>query len=239
MITFHIISLFPETMRPYLDESILGRAQKTKHIKLYYYSLRSYTKDKHGKVDDRPYAGGPGMVMTIDPLVRAWAKACATIEKAHAKKGTKPKIKTILFAPRADKFTTAKATLWAKKQTDIILICGRYEGIDSRVRTITKAEEVSVGDYVLTGGEIPALIVVDCVARQIQGVLGKFDSREEARVSSGAMYTRPEVYTYNKKLYKVPPVLLSGDHKQIDAWRVAQEVVQDTQSDKNEQNLSK
>lgn len=217
--TFHIITLFPETIHSYLDESILGRAQASKLISVTYYNLRDFTKDKHGKVDDRPYAGGPGMVMSVDPLVRAWTKIVTTIEKRASKKNKKAKIRTILFAPRADKFTTEKAQTFAKKYTDIILICGRYEGIDARVKKITKAEELSIGDYVLTGGEIPAMAVVDCVARQIPGVLGKFDSREEARVSSGEMYTRPEIYIYNNKKHKVPDVLLSGNHKKIEEWK--------------------
>lgn len=217
--TYHIISLFPETIRAYAGESILGRAQGEKIIKIKYYDIRDFSKDKHKKVDDRPYAGGPGMVMVLEPILRAWEKVIKEIKKVEAKTGNKAKVETFIFAPRGQMFNTSIATKLAKTKTDIILICGRYEGIDGRVKKITKAKELSIGDYVLTGGEIPAMAVIDCVSRQIEGVLGKFDSREEARVSSGEVYTRPEVYEFNGKKYRVPKVLLSGNHKQIEEWK--------------------
>jgi tRNA (guanine37-N1)-methyltransferase len=131
----------------------------------------------------------------------------------------KSKILTVNFIPSAEKFNTEIAKNISKKYTDIIMICGRYEGIDARVDKILKTKKISIGDYVLTGGEIPAMILVDSISRQIEGVLGNFDSREEERVSSSEVYTRPEVLLYKDKKYKVPKVLLSGDHKKIEEYK--------------------
>lgn len=207
----------------YLNESILGRAIKEKKIKVSFYNPRNFVSGKYKKVwpdgnvsrivDERPYGGGPGMVMMAEPVLKAVEKIVKNLEK---KKG---KIKIINFVPSGKKFDTNYAKSSVKKYTDIILICGRYEGIDSRVNKILKPDQISVGDYVLTGGEIPAMIVVDCVSRQIPGVLGNFDSREEERVSSSEIYTRPEILVYKNKKYKVPPVLLSGHQKKIDEWK--------------------
>lgn len=217
---FHVITLFPEICEAYTNASILGRAQKTdkgkgakhrgKKITISYYNPRDYTNDKHKKVDDRPYGGGPGMVMRAEPILRAW-------EKAVGRK--KSNIKTLIMGPRGKKFDTAMAKDLAKTYDHLVLISGRYEGIDSRVGEILNAEEVSVGEYVLTGGELPALTIIDAVARQIPGVLGTFDSLEEERISSSEMYTRPETFVYKKKTHRVPDVFLSGDHKHIDARR--------------------
>jgi tRNA (guanine37-N1)-methyltransferase len=229
---FHIVTLFPEICKTYTDAGVLGRAQKTekgkgakvrgKKISVKYYNPRDFSKNKHKKVDDRPYGGGPGMVMAAEPILRAWEKAVSL--KAKDKK-TKTKIKTLIMSPRGTVFTTALAKKWATQYEHIVLISGRYEGIDSRVKEILKAEEVSVGDYVLTGGELPALSIIDCVSRQIPGVLGTFESLEEERVSSGEMYTRPPEFVYKKKKYKVPEVLQNGNHKEIEAWRVNPELV--------------
>lgn len=218
---FHIITLFPEICEAYTNASILGRAQKTekgkgakhrgKKIEVKYYNPRDFAKGKHAKTDDRPYGGGPGMVMYAEPILRAFEKAIG--RKA---KSSKLKAKVLIMSPRGKVFDTKMAKDFARKYTDIVLISGRYEGIDSRVKNILKAEEVSVGDYVLTGGELPALTIVDSVARQVPGVLGTFESLEEERVSSGEMYTRPEVLEYKKKKYKVPPVFLSGNHAEIE-----------------------
>ncbi len=228
---FHVITLFPEICETYTSSSILGRAQKTekgkgakhrgKKIEVTYYNPREYTKDKHHKVDDRPYGGGPGMVMYAEPILKAWEKAVG--RKVNQKtENRKYKIKTLIMSPRGKVFDTEMAKALAKKYTDIVLISGRYEGIDSRVQKILKAEEISVGDYVLTGGELPALAIIDSVARQVPGVLGTFESLEEERVSSGEMYTRPEVLEYKKKKHKVPPVFLSGNHAEIEKWRAEQ-----------------
>lgn len=219
---FHVITLFPEVCQAYTDASVLGRAQKTdkgkgskvrgKKISVNYYNPRDFTKDKHHKVDARPYGGGPGMVMQAEPILKAW-------EKAVGRKKDQKKVKTLIMAPRGKKFDTAMAKKLAKQYDHLVLISGRYEGIDSRVKKILKAEEVSVGDYVLTGGELPALSIIDSVSRQVPGVLGTFESLEEERISSGEMYTRPEVLEYKKKKYKVPPVFTGGNHKEIDKRR--------------------
>ncbi len=126
---------------------------------------------------------------------------------------------TINFIPSAPKFTTSFAKTFSKKYTDIILICGRYEGIDARIDKILKTKKFSIGDYVLTGGELPAMVLIDSISRQIPGVLGKYESLEEERVSSSEVYTRPEVLRHKGKNYKVPKVLLSGNHKKIEEWR--------------------
>lgn len=215
--TFHIITIFPDIFSSYLKESILGRAIENKLISIKFYNPRDFVKDKNGNnyraVDGRPYGGGPGMVMQAEPLLSAVAKAMAD---QKAKKG---KTLIVNFIPSAEKFTTGFAKKVSKKYTDIILICGRYEGIDARVDKILKTKKISVGDYVLTGGELPAMILVDSISRQIKGVLGKFESLEEERVSSSEVYTRPEVLKYKNKNYKVPKVLLSGNHKLIEEWK--------------------
>jgi tRNA (guanine37-N1)-methyltransferase len=226
---FHVITLFPEICKAYTDGGVLGRAQKTekgkgakvrgKKMSVKYYNPRDFSKNKHKKVDDRPYGGGPGMVMAAEPILRAWEKAVGL--KAKDKK-LKTKIKTLIMSPRGVKFETTYAKSLAEKYEHIVLISGRYEGIDSRVKEILKAEEVSVGDYVLTGGELPALVIIDSVSRQIPGVLGTFESLEEERVSSGEMYTRPPEFVYKKKKYKVPEVLQNGNHKEIEEWKQKQ-----------------
>lgn len=219
---FHVITLFPDICQTYTDASVLGRAQKTdkgqgakvrgKKIAVSYYNPRDFSKNKHKKVDDRPYGGGPGMVLQAEPILRAW-------DKAVGRKKDQKKVKTLIMAPRGKKFDTKMAKELAQKYDHIVLISGRYEGVDSRVQKALMAEEVSVGDYVLTGGELPALSIIDSVARQVPGVLGTFESLEEERISSSEMYTRPEVIEYKKKQYKVPQVFTSGHHAQIDKKR--------------------
>jgi tRNA (guanine37-N1)-methyltransferase len=193
----------------YLNESVLARGVLKNKIRFKFYNPRDFTKDKHRKVDNIPYGGGPGMVMMAEPILKAWSKA----------KSSKKKVKTIIFSPSGLELTNSYANKVGKTFEDIILISGRYEGIDSRVLKITKAEELSVGPYVVTGGELPAMIFIDVVSRQIEGVLGNPLSLEESRVSSSEVYTRPEKLVYKGKGYKVPKVLLSGHHKKIDEWR--------------------
>lgn len=207
---FHIVTIFPESFDSYLAESIVGRAIEAGKIKIKFYNPLDYCKPKE-RVDDRPYGGGPGMVMRAEPMLKA-------LEKVKIQSKKKPKV--IIFAPSGKKLDTLYAkSLVQKKYTDVVLICGRYEGIDDRVRKIFKAQEISVGDYVLTGGELPAMLVIDTVSRQIPGVLGRYDSLEEERVSTSEVYTRPEVLKYKNKNYRVPKVLLSGNHKKIDEWK--------------------
>lgn len=213
---FHIVTLFPDVCKAYTDTSILGRAQKGtgKKIKISYYNPRDYTKDKHRTVDDRPYGGGPGMVMQAEPILKAVAKALGK------KTGTKAKKKKILImSPRGAVFDQVYAKKLAENYQSVVLIAGRYEGIDARVKKILNAEEVSVGNYVLTGGELPALTLIDAVARNIEGVLGKSESLEDQRAASGELYTRPETLVYKRKKYRIPKVLRSGNHKEIEAWR--------------------
>jgi tRNA (guanine37-N1)-methyltransferase len=151
------------------------------------------------------------MVMYAFPILKA-------AEKAIGRKDRK-KVKVLMMSPRGTKFDQAYAKKLATKYSDVVIISGRYEGIDSRVKKILRAEEVSVGDYVLTGGELPALTIIDAVARNVPGVLGTFESLEDERVSSGEMYTRPEVLEYKKKNYRVPKVLIGGNHAEIEKWR--------------------
>jgi tRNA (guanine37-N1)-methyltransferase len=216
-VRFHIITIFPNIFDSYLNESILGRAIKNKHISVKFYSPRDFIKDKkkngYRPVDDRPYGGGPGMVMRAEPLLKAVAKVLGL------SKDKKKKILIINFIPKAEKLTTEIAKKFSKKYTDLVLICGRYEGIDARVDKILRTKKISIGDYVVTGGELPAMILIDCVARQIPGVLGRYESLEEERVSSSEVYTRPEKLKFSGKSYKVPKVLLSGNHKEIEIWK--------------------
>ena len=207
---FHVVTLFPEMIAPYVDGSILGRAQEKKLIAMKYYNPRDFTKDKWRRIDRRPYSGGPGMVIEPEPYLKAHAKA----------KGRKTKrVKTVFFATDGKQFTNDMARVWSKKYDDIIFLCGRYEGVDARVQKITRAEKITVGPFVLTGGEIPAMIAIDAIARQIEGVLGSFDSVEEGRTASPDVYTRPEVLVWKKKKYRVPQVLLGGNHKLIEEWK--------------------
>jgi tRNA (guanine37-N1)-methyltransferase len=206
--TFHVVTLFPESFDSYLKSSILKRAIQDKKIKVKFYDPKDFEKGKK-RVDDKPYGGGPGMVIRPEPVIKSIAKA----------KGKKKKVKIIFFSPSGKKFDTQDAKRYSKGYKDIIFVCGRYEGIDARVKKVFKMDEISVGDFVLTGGELPAMILMDSVSRQIEGVLGDIDSLEENRISSPDVYTRPETFKYKGKNYKVPKVLLSGNHKDIDEWR--------------------
>jgi tRNA (guanine37-N1)-methyltransferase len=217
-LTFHIVTLFPESLDSYTKSSILGRAIEDGYIAIKTYNPRDYSKDKWARVDRKPYGGGPGMVLEAEPVIRAIAAAIGK------KKGTR-----ILFmTPRGVQFTNETAAKYADaaksaKGKDIVIVCGRYEGIDARVRDAFKMEDVSVGPFVMTGGELGALIVMDATIRQVPGILGNFDSREEARASTDFVYTRPESFKWKKKAFKVPAVLLSGNHALIDEWKLAQE----------------
>jgi len=203
---FDIITLFPKIFDSYFSESILKRAQEKGLIKIAIHNLRDFALDKHKKVDDKPYGGGPGMVIKVEPIYRAVAK----IKKYNAKN---KKLRVIVFSLRGKKLD-AKIARRLAKYNQLILICGRYEGIDERVARHIADEEISIGDYILSGGELPAMVIVEAVSRYIPGVLGKYESLEEKKGSYPA-YTRPEVF--NK--WKVPKVLLSGDHKKIAEWR--------------------
>lgn len=208
MLHFHVITLFPESIEPYLKASIIGRAIAAKKIKISYYDPKKFTRDKYGRVDRRPYGGGPGMVLEPDGVLRAAQKAI----------GNKKGVDKIFFATDGAVFDEAMAKKLAKKK-DVLFICGHYEGVDARVQKILKAKKVSVGPYVLTGGELPAATLIDAISRFVPGVLGKAESLEASRVSSPEVYTRPEVLEWKKKKYRVPKVLLSGHHAKIEEWK--------------------
>ena len=211
---YHIITIFPDMLTSYFAESIISRAIENKVIEINTYALREYTEDKHRRVDGKPYGGGPGMVMWVDPLI----KCVASIDKKLARKKSVKKL-VVMFNPGGDLFTNVLAKDVTKKYTDIIFICGRYEGIDARVKKILRAREWSIGPYVLTGGELPAMVCIDAITRQIKSVLNDIESLEENRAASHEIYARPEVYEYAGKKYRVPKVLLSGNHKLIEDWR--------------------
>lgn len=207
-----------------MNESILARAIENKLISVHYYNPRDFVtpspsqkeKDKpYKQVDDKAYGGGPGMVIKAEPIAMAIESA---LKFAQKQKDFKSSL-IVFLSPTGTQFTNTEALKMSKKITDIIFVCGRYEGVDARVKKIFKVKEYSVGPFVLTGGELPAMIMIDSISRQIEGVLGKFNSREESRASSSDVYTRPEILEYNGKKYKVPKVLLSGNHKEIDDWR--------------------
>lgn len=213
MIRFHLITLFPEACDAYLSASILGRARKNKKISVSYQSPRDFVDNKWGKVDERPYGGGPGMVMQAMPIVKA-------VKKAVGKKKGKRAI--IWFTPGAKAFDNKEADKLAKFD-EVILVCGRYEGIDERAKTIVKQfgtlKTYAVGEAIYTGGEVPALAIVDAVTRRLPGVLGKDESVEERRIAGRKVYTRPEMILFGGKKYRVPKVLQTGNHANINAFR--------------------
>lgn len=210
---FDIITIFPEIIDFYLKHSILEKAQKKGIVKIKAHNLRDFTNDKHKVVDDKPFGGGRGMVMKAEPLYKAIKKI---------KKGKKSKV--VLFTPRGKKFNQKMATEWSKLN-QLILISGRYEGVDERIYKHVVDDRVSIGDYVLMGGELPSLVAMEATIRLIPKVLGKSESLIKDRITKTKgfveypQYTRPEVITINGKKRSVPKVLLSGDHKKIEQWR--------------------
>jgi len=224
MLNFHLISIFPEVFKFYFQVGVLGRAQKKKLLKINLYNLRDFTKDKHRTVDDTPYGGGPGMVMKVEPIFECVQKIKADIAKrenssSEKLKTKRKKTKVILLSARGDIFNQKKAVSLSKLD-DIIFICGRYEGVDERVAKYIADEEISIGKFVLSGGEAPAMVIVDAVSRMIPGVLGNPDSLKEESYSSGTeldypVYTKPEFF----HSWKVPEVLLGGNHQKIEKWR--------------------
>lgn len=200
---------------PVLDASIMKRAQEFKKVKIYVHDIRDYTKDKHRKVDDRPFGGGCGMVMSPEPIFRC---ADAILKKAKISKSQRS---IILFSPKGKTVRQADFKKLSKKK-HLILICGHYEGVDERVLEYLADEEFSIGDYILTGGELPAMIFVDATVRLLPGVLGNKASAQFESFQGGLLeypqYTRPAVFRGKK----APEVLLSGDHARIAAWRKAE-----------------
>ena len=214
---FDIITIFPQIFDSYFNESILARARKNKLVKIDVHNLRDYTEDKHKTVDDTPYGGGVGMVLKIEPIYKV-------LKKIVGKKRIKNETKIILLSAKGKKFDQAMARRFSKLDK-LILICGRYEGVDERVAKYLVDEEISVGDYVLTGGEIPAMVVVDSVSRLISGVVGNKESIKEESFSKKDYleyphYTKPNIFSPDKKTnWKVPEVLLSGNHQKIEEWK--------------------
>ncbi len=218
---FDIITIFPNILDSYFGESLLKKAQDKGLIEIKTHNLRDFTEDKHRKVDDSPYGGGPGMVLKFEPIAKAVqsikSKVSAQGRPASGWKSRKSKSRVILFSLRGKKFDQKEVHRLAKYD-QLIFICGRYEGVDERVAQYVADEEISLGDYVLSGGELPAAIVIEAVSRLVPGMLGKMESLEEKK-GSYPVYTKPEAVKLAGKNRKVPPVLLSGDHKKIDEWR--------------------
>jgi len=212
-----IITIFPEVCKPYLDSSILGIAQEKGKLEIHLHNLRDYTLDKHRKVDDRPFGGGPGMILTPEPVFRAVEAIKQTAD------GRRQTAKVILLSPQG-KTLNQKLAEKLSKRKHLILICGRYEGVDERVRESLVSEEISIGDYILSGGELAALVLTDSLARLLPGVLGHKDSNVRESFSDNLLeypqYTRPADF----RGLRVPQVLLSGDHKKIEEWRKHQAV---------------
>ena len=213
---FHFVTLFKEVCESYLNTSILGRAQKQKKIKITYQNPRDFVTNAYGKVDERPYGGGPGMVLQAMPIVRA-------VEHTLRRRLT-PKKKAVLIwlTPGGTDFTNTIATKLTSYD-DIVLISGRYEGVDERalrmLKTVLPVRKYSTGNYTLTGGELPAMAIIDAVTRRIKGVPGNDTSIEERRIASREIYTRPEIIKWKGKSYRVPKVLTTGNHARIDQWK--------------------
>ena len=218
MIKFDIITIFPDIFKYYLGESLIARAQKKKFIKINVHDLRKWAKGIHKQVDDRPFGGGLGMVLKVEPIY----KAVKQIKKNR-------KTKVILFTPRGKKFNQQIAYKLSKSD-QIIFICGRYEGVDERVAKNIADMELSIGDYDLMGGELPAMVAIETISRLVPGVLGKPQLLKERITKTGgfleyAQYTRPEIFRARlakggKAIeWKVPKLLLSGNHKKINEWK--------------------
>jgi len=216
---FDILTIFPEMFSSYLDASILKKAQKKKLIKIHIHNLRKWTLDRHQTTDDCPYGGGMGMIFKVEPIF----KAVKDLKKKKIKK-----CHIILFSAKGKKLTQ-KRVKQLSKYDQLILICPRYEGVDERVAKYIADEEISIGEYILTGGELPAMVLVDTVSRFVPGVIKKGSLLEESfsidfeGKSEYPQYTRPEIFYPNrseKKIaWRVPKVLLSGNHKKIDKWK--------------------
>ncbi len=220
--TFHVITIFPNSINSYVETSVLRKAQEQKKVKLFFYTPRDFTKDKHRQVDDKPYGGGAGMVMKAEPILK-------TIDSILKKVKKNESYKIVILSAKGKQFDQKLALNYSKKYDHLILIAGRYEGIDERVRLALKAQEISIGPYVLTDGELPAAVLISTITRLIPGVI-KFESlieesffnktkKGEEKTLEYPHYTRPEVLVYKGTKYQTPKVLLSGDHKKINKWR--------------------
>lgn len=209
---FDVITLFPDMILDYCSQSIIGRAIESQIIYINTVNPREYTEDKHKKVDDTPYGGGAGMVLMAQPYVDAY-ESVPKFEKT----------KTIMLSPQGQPLNDKKVNELAQYE-QLVLLCGHYEGFDERIRDIIQPEEISIGDFVLTGGELPALCLIDSVSRKVDGTLGKIESAEDDSFSNGLLeyphYTRPREY----RGFKVPEVLLNGNHAEIEKYRYEQQI---------------
>ncbi len=216
MMRFDIMTLFPQLVDTVLGESIIGRAQKSGAISVFTHNIRDYTEDKHRRVDDTPYGGGKGMLMMAPPIYNCYQ---AILERQREEGYAGERRRVIYLSPTGKVLNQARAAELARDYDNLILLCGHYEGVDRRIVDEIVDEEISIGDFVLTGGEIPACILTDCVARLCDGVLSDAECYEKESISSGLLeypqYTRP--YEYHG--VKVPDVLISGHHANIDRWR--------------------
>ena len=212
---FHVLTLFPEMIMNGLETSILGRAAAKGIVTFEAVNIRDYTLERHGKVDDYPYGGGAGMVMQAEPIYRAYA---ALVEKI----GKKPRV--IYMTPQGQTFNQNIAEDLAKEE-DLVFLCGHYEGVDERVLEMIATDYLSAGDYVLTGGELPAMMMIDCISRLVPGVLNNNVSAEFETFHDNLLeypqYTRPEVFMGKK----VPDILLSGHHANVEKWRREQSII--------------
>lgn len=222
---FDIVTIFPDIFGSYFSESIIGRAQKNKLIEVKIHNLRDFSDDERKTVDDTPYGGGAGMVLKIEPIFKA-VQSVLNVKNVQVEKSKKTittnktdRTRVILFSAKGKRLTQADVARLSQYE-NLVMICGRYEGVDERVVENLVDEEISIGDYVLTGGEIPAMILVDAVSRLLPGVLGNAEStKEESHSEEGVLefpqYTKPEEFNG----WKVPEILLSGDHQKIKEWR--------------------
>ncbi|GIW65290.1 MAG: tRNA (guanine-N(1)-)-methyltransferase [Candidatus Parcubacteria bacterium] len=207
---FDILTIFPNIFKSYFEESLIKKAISKKIIQIKIWNLRDFVKDKRKTVDDRPFGGGPGMVLKLEPIY----KAVNFIKNKNKNK----KQRVILFSPRG-KELNLKILKRLLKYDELILICGRYEGVDERVSKYVADEEISIGNYILSGGELPAMVLIEALSRLIPGFLGKYESLEYQR-GSYPVYSRPAIFLPKKNVkWKVPEVLLSGNHKKIKEWR--------------------
>ncbi|KKU71515.1 MAG: tRNA (guanine-N(1)-)-methyltransferase [Parcubacteria group bacterium GW2011_GWA2_47_26] len=216
---FDVVTIFQGMFDAYFDESIIKRAQKKKLITIKMHNLRKWAAGKHKKVDDKPYGGGPGMVFMVEPIYQALRTIVGRGLVPRHGGGRASTLRdrdtrVVLTSARGKQFTASDARRLSKYKR-VVMICGRYEGVDERVFKYLVDEEFSVGPYILTGGELPAMVMIDAIARQVPGVLGKRESLEEVRGGSFPQYTRPEKFDK----WRVPKVLLSGNHKEIQLWR--------------------
>lgn len=213
---FYVMTLFPDMIMSGLDESITGRAIKKGAINVKAVNIRDYTHEKHGKTDDYPFGGGLGMVMQVQPIYDCYKAVRAMIGDGAA-------CRVLYMSPQGRTFDQEFAKELSKEE-NLIFLCGHYEGVDERAIELTGAEEVSLGDFVLTGGEYPAMVMIDCISRLVPGVLGKAASADDESFSDGLLeypqYSRPEIY----EGLRVPEILLSGHHANVDRWRREQSI---------------